>query len=103
MLCISGGAVSLWAHCAPSDAAGVTSRPMPRSSTIALRLAALLSAAIACFAADVTAAHAQSQSCQRLEETLATLDRNGDFREVGENSREARSLGQDVQRAESAY
>ncbi len=76
---------------------------MPFSSTIALRFAALIGAAIACFAVDVSSAHAQSQSCQRLEATLATLDRNREFRDVGETSRRARSVGQDVQRAESAY
>lgn len=62
-----------------------------------------MSAALACFVADVDAAHAQSQSCQRLTATLATLDRNADYRSVAQTSRQARAVGQDVQRAESAY
>ncbi|CAN0598610.1 unnamed protein product, partial [Laminaria digitata] len=44
------------------------------------RIVAAIGVAFAVFAADVSAAHAQSSSCQRLESTLANLDRNRDFR-----------------------
>ena len=76
---------------------------MMRPTTFALRLFTLLGAALAGYAADVSIAHAQSASCARLEGTLATLDRNRDFRNVGGNTRDARSLRQDVQRNESTY
>jgi hypothetical protein len=76
---------------------------MVTASTIALRLITVLGAALAAFVIDVSAAQAQSASCRRLEETLATLDRNRDFRNVGDTSREARSVGQQVQRMESQY
>jgi hypothetical protein len=67
-----------------------------------LRLA-IVGAAFAGFLADVPAAHAQAASCQRLEATLATLDRNREFRGVEANTRDARSLQRDLQRAESTY
>lgn len=67
------------------------------------RVVAAIGVAFAVFAADVSAAHAQSSSCQRLESTLANLDRNRDFRNVSANTREARTLGREVQRNESAY
>lgn len=68
-----------------------------------LRLAALMSVALAGLLVDVTAAVAQSASCQRLEATLATLDRNSEFRNVDANTREARALQRDLQRSESTY
>lgn len=76
---------------------------MQRPSVNALRLLAAFGATLACLVIDVTAAHAQSMSCQRLESQLANLDRNSDFRDVGASSREARRVGQDVQQAESQY
>ena len=76
---------------------------MLRSSRAFGRLLAAAAAALACIVVDVSAAHAQSASCQRLEAQLATLDRNQNFRDVGAASRQARQVGQQVQRNESAY
>jgi hypothetical protein len=76
---------------------------MQRPSHFALKLCTLIGAALSVFVLDVSAAHAQSASCERLEATLATLDRNRDFRNVGDSTREAREVGRQVQRAESAY
>lgn len=76
---------------------------MPNSLPIGLRLLVLVGAALAVFLADLSAAHAQSASCQRLESTLATLDRNSEFRSVEANTRQARALQRDLQRAESTY
>lgn len=67
------------------------------------RLFAAVAVAFAVIAVDVSVAHAQSSSCRRLESTLANLERNSDFRNVSSNTREARSLGSEVQRYESAY
>ena len=81
----------------------LSAAPVPQPIRLALRVLALFVAAIAGFAVDVSAAHAQSASCRQLEATLATLDRNGDYRNVSTNSRDARALQQQVQRNESAY
>ena len=74
----------------------MTRLPLPR-------LIAALGIALAVFTVDMSAALAQSSSCRRLEQTLANLERNGDFRNVSSNTREARTLGREVQRYESAY
>lgn len=76
---------------------------MIRFRPSALRLVLAAGLAVACIAVDVSAAHAQSASCQRLEATLANLDRNSEFRNVGAATREARAVGRQVQRDESAY
>jgi hypothetical protein len=76
---------------------------MQRPPNFVLRLCALAGAAISVFVLDVSAAHAQSASCARLEASLATLDRNRDFRDADGNAREARDIGRQLQQAESAY
>ena len=96
--------VSLWAQCRPSD----RERRVPhltdlRLPAAALKLVALLGAALFSFALDVSDAHAQSASCDRLRATLETLDRNREFRDVDGNRRDASSLRQEVQSAESSY
>jgi len=68
---------------------------------IMFQLVALLGAAMAGYLVDVSDAHAQSASCRRLEDTLATLDRNRDFRNVDAAGRDARQVGRQVQRLES--
>lgn len=70
---------------------------------MAIRMLFLLGAAAALVAADITTAHAQSASCQQLESTLATLDRNADFQGMDLRTREARQVGRAVQRSESRY
>jgi hypothetical protein len=76
---------------------------MRRLPLLALQVTALVGAALAGFVVDVSVAHAQSASCSRLEQTLATLDRNSDYRNVSGNTGEARALRQQVQRMESQY
>jgi hypothetical protein len=68
-----------------------------------LRLLTILGAALIVFAADVSAAHAQSASCERLQATLATLDRNSDFRQSEGSSRQLKQVQQELQRKESSY
>jgi hypothetical protein len=69
----------------------------------AFRLFALVGAMAAGFLVDVSVAHAQSSQCRTLERQLETLDRNDAFRDVSDNTRQARALDRDIQRAESAY
>jgi len=59
---------------------------------------------IALFAvlADAGVTFAQN-SCGQLESTLATLDRNRDYRNLTDNTAEARTAQRDVQRKESRY
>jgi hypothetical protein len=76
---------------------------MQRPPAFVLRLCAIVGAALSVFLLDLSAAHAQSASCGRLQAQLQTLDRNRDFRDSDDNSREARDVGRQLQRAESAY
>ena len=76
---------------------------MLQASRHVVRLMALLAVALIGLAADIATAYAQSNSCQQLAQSLATLERNGDFRDVGNNSDAARQAARDVQRSESAY
>jgi len=48
-------------------------------------------------------AYAQSQSCNQLSRTLTSLDRNRDFRNLDNNTIEARRVAADVQDAESIF
>src|SRR5690606_24268845 len=41
--------------------------------------------------------------CARLQGALAQFDRNGDFRQINDNSNAARQLARQVQNAESQY
>lgn len=63
----------------------------------------LAGAAVAAFAADTSVVVAQSSSCARLESTLATLERNSDFRNGQAAERELRALSRAVQQNESRY
>jgi hypothetical protein len=76
---------------------------MQRPTGFILRLCTLMGAAAALLIIDISAAQAQSASCDRLQAGLARLDRNRDFRDAQDNSREAREVGRQLQRAESAY
>jgi hypothetical protein len=76
---------------------------MDRPSKIAQRVALLLIATLASYAADVSITYAQSASCQQLNQMLRSFDGNSDFRGVQQNSDGARQLAADVQDGESAY
>lgn len=52
---------------------------------------------------DVHTAHAQAAQCGQLQRALAQFDRNGDFRQIGNNTNSARQLQRAVQTAESRY
>ncbi|WDR06346.1 DUF2865 domain-containing protein [Devosia rhodophyticola] len=73
------------------------------SSRVFFRLMALAMAVLAAGLADVTTAYAQSSTCSRLQSSLRTFDRNGDFRNIQANTRNARDLARQVQAAESSY
>jgi hypothetical protein len=99
-----GTAVAVLAQSGPSDAERRhQDLPIASPRAVVLKLLALLGAALIGYGIDVSAAHAQSASCQRLQSTLETLDRNSSFRDVRSNTRDARSLRQQVQRDESRY
>lgn len=66
-------------------------------ASILLVLAALI------FTLDVQTVYAQSTQCRQLENALRQFDRNGDFRQMQNNSGAARQLQRDVQAAESQY
>lgn len=63
----------------------------------------LASAAVAVFATGLSGAVAQSSSCARLESTLATLERNTDFRNGQAAASNLRALSRAVQQNESRY
>jgi len=63
----------------------------------------VLCAAVLVFTFQVSDAHAQAASCASLDQSLRTLERNGDFQGAEQNSRAARRLQADLQDAESAY
>jgi hypothetical protein len=67
-----------------------------------LRLALLLCAAVV-FTLDVSEAHAQSRNCQALANTLAKIERSGDFENQGTSRSRLRQLERDVQQTESKY
>jgi hypothetical protein len=76
---------------------------MLKARGIALRIAIAVVAAVAGFAADVSLAVAQSNSCARLIATLDTLDRNRDFRAYQSQSDQLRDLQRSLQQVESRY
>lgn len=76
---------------------------MLRATRIFLQALVALAAALAGFAVDVSAAHAQSGSCQRLFATLDTLERNRDFQRAQASADDLRILERQVQRSESQY
>lgn len=67
-----------------------------------LRLALLCCAALV-FVLDVSEAHAQSRNCQALANTLAKIERSGDFENQGVSRSRLRQLERDVQQTESRY
>ncbi|SFV35707.1 Protein of unknown function [Devosia crocina] len=71
--------------------------------TSGLRVPFLLLLAAFVFALDVQTVYAQSSQCRQLENALRQFDRNGDFRQMQNNSGAARQLARDVQNAESQY
>ena len=73
-----------------------------RASAILVRLM-LLCCVSALFVLDVSDAHAQSRNCQALANTLASIERSGDFGDLGDVRRRTRELEREVQRAESKY
>jgi hypothetical protein len=81
-------------------------RSMPTTISrfaLALRLALLAFAALTAALLDVSDAFAQANACGQLQTSLTTLERNGDFRNLDQNSGAARQLQIDLQRSESAY
>jgi hypothetical protein len=66
------------------------------------RLALLCCAALV-FMLDVSDAHAQSRNCQALANTLAKIERSGDFDNAGSSRSRPRQLERDVQQTESKY
>jgi hypothetical protein len=68
-----------------------------------VRALALLILAAALFTLDVQTAYAQAAQCRQLESALRQFDRNGDFRQMQNNSQAARDLARQVQNAESQY
>jgi hypothetical protein len=68
-----------------------------------LRLSLLFIAIVATAVLDVDTAVAQSRNCSTLANTLAAIEGNRDFRNLGDARDEARAAERDGQRAESAY
>jgi hypothetical protein len=75
---------------------------MSTASKILLRLALLCCVAVI-FVLDVNEAYAQSRNCQTLANTLASIERSGDFRNLGDINDRTRDLERAVQKAESQY
>jgi hypothetical protein len=75
---------------------------MSKASKIVLRLA-LLCCVAGIFVLDVSEAYAQSRNCQTLANTLASIERSGDFRNLGDINDRTRELEKAVQQAESQY
>ncbi|RYE11460.1 MAG: DUF2865 domain-containing protein [Hyphomicrobiales bacterium] len=73
---------------------------MAKAPKLLFHLALLFCAAV-CFVLDVDVAHAQSRNCASLSRTLASIERNGDFRSLGSN--DLRQLERNVQQLESKY
>ena len=68
-----------------------------------LREAFLVVLTLSVFAVDQQAAFAQSESCAQLADTLRSLDRNRDFRNLQRNIMQARQLAEDLQDLESLF
>lgn len=64
---------------------------------------ALLCCAVLMFMLDVSDAHAQSRNCQTLANTLAKIERSGDFDNQGVSRSQLRQLEREVQQTESKY
>lgn len=72
-------------------------------SSTGMRALVLLVLAAAMFTLDVQTVYAQAAQCRQLENALRQFDRNGDFRQMQNNSQAARDLAREVQNAESQY
>lgn len=72
-------------------------------SSTGLRAILLLVLAAITLALDVETAYAQANQCARLQSALVQFDRNGDFRQMNQNSNDARQVARQVQNAESQY
>ena len=68
-----------------------------------LRSLAALCFVVVMVALDASAAYAQSRNCQTLANTLASIERSGDFRNLGDINDRTRDLERAVQKAESQY
>ncbi|MEO7222264.1 MAG: DUF2865 domain-containing protein [Devosia sp.] len=73
-----------------------------QASELLLRLALLCCVGVV-FVLDVSDAYAQSRNCQSLENTLASIERSREFRNLGDTRGQTRDLEREVQRAESKY
>lgn len=76
---------------------------MRKLSQFPLRSVLLMLLALFVAAGDVQMALAQSESCAQLTSTLRSLDRNGDFRSLEQNTQQARRIAQDLQDLESIF
>ena len=76
---------------------------LTRSASAVLMRLALLCCVSLVFVLDVSDAYAQSRNCQALANTLASIERSGDFGDLGDVRRQTRELEREVQRAESKY
>lgn len=72
------------------------------ASAFLIRLALLCCVSFV-FMLDVSDAYAQSRNCQALANTLASIERSRDFRDLGDTRSRTRDLEREVQRAESKY
>lgn len=72
------------------------------ASAVLMRLALLCCVSLM-FVLDVGDAYAQSRNCQTLANTLASIERSGDFGDLGDVRRRTRELEREVQRTESKY
>ena len=77
--------------------------PFVTLSASGFRASILLLLAALIFTLDVQTVYAQSTQCMQLDNALRQFDRNGDFRQMQNNSGAARQLQRDVQAAESQY
>ncbi len=75
---------------------------MSRAPKRLLHLLALCCVAVVCML-DATSAYAQSRNCQALANTLAQIERSGDFRNLNSVNQRTRELERQVQQAESRY
>jgi len=75
---------------------------MQKAQNLILRLLLMGCVAAVC-ALDATSAYAQSRNCQALANTLAQIERSGDFRNLSSVKQRTRELERQVQQAESRY
>ncbi|MEQ1771388.1 MAG: DUF2865 domain-containing protein [Devosia sp.] len=76
---------------------------MAKASPILLRITILALSMLSMFMVDVDTAVAQSRNCSSLANTLQSIERNRDYRNLGDARDEVRQAERLVQRAESEY